>query len=72
MDPGVFSNIPATISAPTISAKQTELKIRKEKIIAYLVSIKQGETTLAEIYVSQLGQCSPQKQSPVIRLPPKT
>jgi len=56
LDPGVFSNIPATISAPTISAKQTELMIRKEKIIAYLVSIKQGETTLAEIYVSQLGQ----------------
>jgi hypothetical protein len=56
IDPGVLQNMPVTVGTPTLTAKQTELTIRKEKIVAYLLTLKQGETTLAEIYVSQLGQ----------------
>lgn len=46
----------AGMHAPVLTAKQTQLSIRKEKVAAYLLTFKQGETTLAEIYVSQLGQ----------------
>ncbi|HWB58391.1 MAG TPA: hypothetical protein VG733_02825, partial [Chthoniobacteraceae bacterium] len=57
IDPGiVLQNLPASTTHPTITAKQTELTIRKETVAAYLLTIKTGETTVAEIYVSQLGQ----------------
>ena len=56
IDPAVLQNLPVNTVSPTLTAKQTELKIRKEKVAAYLLTLKQGETTLAEIYVSQLGQ----------------
>ncbi len=43
--------------ARTITAKQTELMLHKEKGRSPICSpFKQGETTLADIYVSQLGQ----------------
>ena len=56
LDPALLQNIPMKVGAPTLTAKQTELKIRNENVVAYLLTFKQGETTLAEIYVSQLGQ----------------
>jgi len=56
LDTTFLANIHSNIATPTLSAKQTEIKIRTEKTIAYLLSIEQGETVVAEIYVSQLGQ----------------
>jgi hypothetical protein len=56
IDPAILQNMPVTIGTPTLTAKQTEMTIRKEKVVAYLLTFKQGDTTLAEIYVSQLGQ----------------
>ena len=55
-DPAILQNMPVSVGSPTLSAKQTELVLHNEKIVAYLLTLKQGETTLAEIYVSQLGQ----------------
>lgn len=55
-DPGVVENFRSNLNPPTLTAKQTELKYRKEKIAAYLLTVRQGEIVLAEIYVSQLGQ----------------
>lgn len=56
IDPGMMQSIPVSIGPPTLTAKQTELKIRRENVVAYLLTLKSGETTIAEIYVSQLGQ----------------
>ena len=56
IDPGMMQSFPVSLNSPTLTAKQTELKIRKENVVAYLLTLKSGETTLAEIYVSQLGQ----------------
>jgi hypothetical protein len=56
IDPSVLQNLPGNVGAPTLTAKQTEMKIRSEKVVAYLLTVKQGETTLGEIYISQLGQ----------------
>jgi len=41
-------------------------------VVAYLLTLKQGETTLAEIYVSQLGQVLTAKTLTVTTSPPKT
>ena len=56
IDPSILQNIPVSVGAPSLTAKQTELKVGKENVAAYLLTFKQGETTMAEIYVSQLGQ----------------
>ena len=56
VDPASVQNLRNNFAAPVFSAKQTELQVRKEKVIAYLLTIKQGEITVGEIYVSQLGQ----------------
>ena len=56
VDPASVQNLRSNFSAPVFSAKQTELKVRKEKVIAYLLTIKQGELVVGEIYISQLGQ----------------
>jgi hypothetical protein len=56
IDPSIAQGLPGTISAPTVSAKQTELRLRNEKIVAYLLTVSQGETNLIEMYVSQIGQ----------------
>lgn len=56
IDPGALENIRGSVSKPVLTAKQTELKVRSEKIVAYLLTLRQGETTVLEIYVSQLGQ----------------
>ncbi len=56
IDPGILQNAPVSVGTPTLTAKQTVLKIRNENVVCYLLTFKQGETTLAEIYVSQLGQ----------------
>lgn len=57
VDPSFMQNLPGKLpAAPTLAAKQTELKIRKEKVVAFLLTVKQGDLTLADIYVSQLGQ----------------
>jgi hypothetical protein len=55
-DPGLLQNIGGNIGKPALTAKQTELKVRKEKIVAYLLTLQQGETPVVETYVSQLGQ----------------
>lgn len=56
VDSSFIQNIHSNIAAPTLSAKQTEIKIHTEKTVAYLLTVKQGEIVAAEIYVSQLGQ----------------
>jgi hypothetical protein len=56
IDPAIFQNLPASVGPPALTAKQTELKIRNENVVAYLLTAKTGGTTMAEIYISQLGQ----------------
>jgi hypothetical protein len=64
IDPSILQNVPAAVSRPMLTARQTELDVHKEKIIAYKLSLMQGETTLADIYVSQLGQILTAKTLP--------
>lgn len=56
IDPGVLANLGSNVVAPTMTAKQSELKIRNEKIDAYQITVRQDDTVIADIYVSQLGQ----------------
>ena len=56
MDENAAAGIRKSVGTPTITAKRSYVKIRNEKIETYQVAIRQGETPLAEIYVSQLGQ----------------
>ncbi len=56
IDPNVLANLTSNMTVPTMTAKQSELKIRNEKIDAYLVKVWQGDSVVADIYVSQLGQ----------------
>ena len=56
VDPNAVEGIRKGLGAPAVTAKRSYLNVRNEKIEAYLVSIKQGDSTLADIYVSQLGQ----------------
>jgi hypothetical protein len=56
IDPSIVQGFPGTISAPAVTARQTEMRVRNEKIVAYLLSVSQGDTALVEMYVSQIGQ----------------
>lgn len=56
VDSSFIQNVHNNVAVPTLSAKQTEIKIHAEKTVAYLLTFKQGEIVVAEIYVSQLGQ----------------
>lgn len=56
VDMGAIATLQANLAAPTITAKQSELKIRSAKIDAYQLTVRQGDSVLADIYVSQLGQ----------------
>lgn len=56
VDANAVEGIRKGMDAPVVTAKRSFLKMRNEKIEAYVVTIRQGETTLADIYVSQLGQ----------------
>lgn len=59
IDPTILANLRenfASLASPTMTAKQSELKIRNEKIDAYQLTVRQGDAVIADIYVSQLGQ----------------
>lgn len=56
VDENAIDGIRKGLEAPVMTARRSYLNIRNEKIDAYLVSIRQGEAPLAEVYVSQLGQ----------------
>lgn len=43
-------------AAPVFTAKQAELPAKGERLDVYQVTMRQGDTTLADIFVSQLGQ----------------
>lgn len=56
LDPQTTQRLRQSVSAPVITAKRSELQIRSDKVLAYLLTIKQGEAVIANVYVSQLGQ----------------
>ena len=56
VDPSFLQNMPRNIEIPTLTAKQTAITVHAEKTVVYLLTVKQGEIVVAEIYVSQLGQ----------------
>ena len=43
-------------AAPVFTAKQTELPVHGEQIEVFQITMRQGETTLGDAFVSQLGQ----------------
>jgi len=55
-DPNVLANLRKNVSPPAVTARQAELRVRDEKIDVYQVTIRQGNTAMADIFVSQLGQ----------------
>jgi hypothetical protein len=56
MDANAFEGIRRGLGTPVVTARRSFLNVRHEKIEAYLVSMRQGDSPLADIYVSQLGQ----------------
>jgi hypothetical protein len=56
LDPSMLKGIRASAVAPALTARQSQLRIHGESVPGYEVSVKQGETTIAELQVSQLGQ----------------
>jgi hypothetical protein len=57
IDPGLLLSLHNPRSAPlVVKALQSSLEVRGEKIETYLISAEQGEQTLFEAHVSQLGQ----------------
>jgi hypothetical protein len=56
IDPAAFQTLRQNMASATMSARRTEFKVRDEKTSAYLITLDYGTTTLAEIYVSELGQ----------------
>jgi len=56
VDENAFDGIRKGLETPAMTAKRSYVNIRNEKIEAFLVSIRQGEAPLADVYVSQLGQ----------------
>jgi hypothetical protein len=57
IDPALVMGVYRTQSMPmTVRALQSSLAVHGEKIETYLVSVVQGEQTMAEAHVSQLGQ----------------
>jgi hypothetical protein len=56
MDPKVLVAMQHNFTAPSIDAKRSSVTLKNEKIEAYQLRIRQEQTVLAEIYISQLGQ----------------
>ena len=56
IDPSLFANLPHARSAPDVTARQTEMLFHGEKITVFKMTVRQGESTLAEFSISQLGQ----------------
>ncbi|MGB8168492.1 MAG: hypothetical protein WCF18_13425 [Chthoniobacteraceae bacterium] len=57
IDPSLLMSLHNPHSAPlVIRALQSSLEIRGEKVETYLISAEQGEQTLFEAHVSELGQ----------------
>ncbi|MDP9292610.1 MAG: hypothetical protein M3O82_09645 [Verrucomicrobiota bacterium] len=52
----VPGGLPANMPRPIATARRAQFKLRNDNIDAYLLRVQQGETVMAEIYVSQLGQ----------------
>ena len=51
-----LAGIGSSVRSPEIVARRSSLKVRDERIESYLVSVRQGDLSLADIYVTQLGQ----------------
>lgn len=56
LPPDTITNLQTGFTPPTTTATQSKLKIRAESIDAYQLTVRQGQSVLADIYVSQLGQ----------------
>jgi hypothetical protein len=56
VNPEIVLNVRNSLGTPTVMAKQAELRVRGERIEVYQLIIKQDANTLADIFVSQLGQ----------------
>jgi len=56
IDPAIVDSTVASASAPTLTAHYSKFKYREEQVDAYCLVLKRENTTLAEIFVSQLGQ----------------
>jgi hypothetical protein len=51
-----LANIRGRYTAPTVVARSAEIPFGGETIQAFVVTVRQGNTTLAEISLNQLGQ----------------
>lgn len=56
IDPAIVDSTVASTSAPTLTAHYSKFNYREEQVDAYCLVLKRENTTLAEIFVSQLGQ----------------
>lgn len=57
IDPSLLMSLHNPRSAPLqVKAQQSSLTVRGEKVETYLISAEQGEQTLLEAHVSELGQ----------------
>jgi hypothetical protein len=52
----LLRNAQANFASPTVVAKQTELLIKGETIEVYQITVRQGGTAVADLYITQLGQ----------------
>lgn len=52
----LLRNAQANFVSPTATARQSERRIKGEKIEVYQITVRQGETTVADIFITQLGQ----------------
>lgn len=56
VDPAIIDSAVVSTGEPTLTARFAKFDFRDEKVDAYCLVLKRESTTLAEIYVSQLGQ----------------
>jgi len=56
LDPALYESVRGSATVPVISAHQSSLKYRKDRIDTLLLSVKQGGQTLLEAHLNQLGE----------------
>ncbi len=56
LDERSFTGVSGGAHPPEVTASRGTVRVRDERIESYVVSFRQGDLSIADIYVSQLGQ----------------
>jgi len=56
LDPRLLPIAPGALPAPSLTARETEITVQGAQLEVYQVTLLDGSATVADIYVTQLGQ----------------